>query len=294
MFDKSSLKETAGNKKSPIGVLFLCLARNCANTIPGFFEYLDRLQAHGFDCAAIIGENGSFDQTRSLIEGDAGGRIALLDTSLMKMGGSRLSRMAIGRQALLEAAKARGFREDYVCIADLDNVMTVPPDPAAMQTAIESLRADVTIFAVGATSVPVYYDLLSLRLEGFEFLSNLNREITEAKQKPFSYFRFHRERIYRNQRLITKSVPLLCESSFNGFCCYKASDYRLGSYRAADEADACEHVNFNLSIGRVTGKKMLISSDLAVQTPADHGPVGFCRFWYDRAMKRPVRLRLTC
>jgi hypothetical protein len=293
LLDKSDLKNSAGDWKSPIKVLFLCLARNCAETIPHFFAYLERLEAHGFRCTAIIGEDGSSDRTRALIEEAAGRKIALLDTSEMKAGGNRLARMAIGRQTLLEAAESRGIFEDYVCVMDLDNVLAAPPDPSAVRSAIERLQADGSLFAIGASSIPVYYDLLSLRSEGFEFLSNLNGEITKAKKNPLSYFRFHKERIYSNQRLITSLVPVLCSSSFNGFCCYNASDYRLGSYRSRGEANVCEHVSFNLSIGSLMGKKMLISSDMVLQAPADHVPVGFFRFWSDRISERipkiPIR-----
>jgi Glycosyl transferase family 2 len=270
----------------PFRVLFLCLSRDCADTIPQFFAYLNRLEASGFRCTAIIGENGSSDGTRAQIERAVGPAIALLDTSSMASAGSRLTRMAIGRQALLEAARARGVEEEYICIADLDNVINVPPEPAALQAAIERLQSDESLFAIGATSSPVYYDLLSLRAEGYEFLSTLNREIAEAKKKPLSYFQFHRDRIYRNQRRMTTRSPVLCESSFNGFCVYRAEDYVLGSYRAEDEADVCEHVSHNLSIGRITGKKMLIMPELRIQTPADHGPVGFFRFWLSRASER--------
>jgi hypothetical protein len=205
---------------------------------------------------------------------------------MMKMGSNRLSRMAIGRQALLEAAEARGVFEDYICVMDLDNVLVAPPDPVTVRSAIERLRADSSLFAVGATSVPVYYDLLSLRVEGFEFLTNLNSEIAKAKKNPLSYFNFHEKHIYRNQRVITGRIPMLCHSSFNGFCCYNASDYRLGSYRSRDEADVCEHVSLNLSIGSLTGKRMLISSDMVLQAPSDHMPVGFFRFWSDRIGER--------
>jgi hypothetical protein len=275
----------------PISILFLCLARDCADTIPRFFAYLDRLESAGFRCAAIIGENGSSDGTRTLIEEAAGPKITLLDTTLMAGGRSRLVRMAIGRQALLDAAEARGINEDFICVVDLDNVIVNPPSPPAVRAAVERLQADATIFAVGATSFPVYYDLLSLRVEGYEFLSNLNKEITDAKKRPCSYFRFHQEHIYDNQRLMTRDLPVLCASSFNGFCLYNASDYCLGSYRADDEADVCEHVSLNLSIGRVTGKKMQISRDLVIQAPADHIPVGFFRFWSNRIVKRLSRFR---
>jgi hypothetical protein len=278
-----------GVEEMPISVLFLCLARDCADTIPLFFAYLERLAGYGFRYTAIIGENGSSDRTRMLIEEAAGPKITLLDTAFMEEGGSRLIRMAMGRQALLDAAEARGIGEDYICVCDLDNVMAIPPDPAAVRASIERLQTDATLFAIGASSFPVYYDVLSLRIAGCDSLSSLNTEIADAKKRPLSYFRFYQERIYRNQRLMTSAAPILCASSFNGFCLYKASDYRLGSYRAGDEADVCEHVNLNLSIGSITGKKMLISPDLVIQAPADHIPVGFFRFWADRIRERVPR-----
>ena len=64
-------------------ILFLCLARDCADTIPRFFSYLRRLESQGFRCAAIIGENGSRDGTRELIKRASGVHIELLDTSFM-------------------------------------------------------------------------------------------------------------------------------------------------------------------------------------------------------------------
>lgn len=200
--------------------------------------------------------------------------------------------MAMGRQALLDAAKARDIGIDYICVMDLDNVIAMPPAPAAVRAVIDCLQADTTLFAISATSFPVYYDLLSLRVEGFDFLSNLNTEITEAKKKPFSYHRFHKEHIYNNQKLMTRATPVLCASSFNGFCLYNAEDYRLGSYRARDEADVCEHVSFNLSIGRITDKKMMISPDLVIKTPEDHAPVGIYRFWTDRVKKEFSNFRI--
>jgi hypothetical protein len=273
----------------PASILFLCLARDCADTIPVFFNYLKCLEAHGFLCSAMIGENGSVDGTRRLIEQEAGEKITLLDTAGMAIGGVRLTRMAMGRQALLDAALARGSGEEYICVVDLDNVIAAPPNPEAVRMAIGRLHAEASLFAVGASSVPVYYDLLSLRSEGWEFLFALNTEIQAAKNKPWSYYRFHQNHIYRNQQSITRLTPFLCASSFNGFCLYKAADYFLGSYRAADEAEVCEHVSLNISIGRVTGKKMLVSSELVIQAPADHISVSFLRFWSDRIMERLPR-----
>lgn len=275
-----------GGAEQATGILFLCLARDCAKTLPAFFAYLKRLDGNGFACSAIIGENGSSDATRSLIEQAAGPRIALLDTAFMAQAASRLERMAAGRQALVDAALARGIREEFVCVADLDNVMAAPPPPEAVHAACASLRANPALFAAGATSRPVYYDLLSLRAEGFECLENLHSEIEAAKRRPWSYYRFHQTRIYRMQQRMTRSGPVLCASSFNGFCLYRGCDYRLGSYRAPDEAKVCEHVSFNRSIARGSGKRMMISPDLAIEAPADHTRVGFFRFWADRVGER--------
>jgi hypothetical protein len=274
------------NPASTTGILFLGLARDCAQTLPGFFAYLRQLEASGFSCSAIIGENGSRDATRALIEQAVGPRISLVDTAIMAHASSLLSRMATGRQALLNAALARGLSEEFVCVVDLDNVMTAPPPAKAVGEALESLRSNPALFAIGATSRPVYYDLASLRAEGFEFLSSFNCALQAAKKKPWSYYHFHQQHIYRIQKRMTVSVPVLCASSFNGFCVYRASDYRLGSYRASDEAEVCEHVNFNLSLVRGTDRKMMISPTLVLASPANHQPVGLLRFWSDRLKKK--------
>jgi hypothetical protein len=283
--DNAEAEKMANAVQPPTRLLFLCLARNCAPTIPLFFNFLQRLRAEGLPCTAIIGENGSSDATRILIE-QAGPEITLLDTGIMAQAASRLSRMALGRQALLNAALQRGLREEFICVMDLDNVAEVPPSPASVRAAIERLRNDASLFAVGATSSPVYYDLLSLRLNGFDFLANLNADILNAKKKPFSYYRFHCKCIYRNQKLLTNTAPVLCASSFNGFCIYKATDFLCGSYRAPDEAEVCEHVSLNLSIGAATSRRMLIAPELSIQAPSDHIPVGFIRFWFDRIWER--------
>ena len=104
-----------------------------------------------------------------------------------------------------------------------------------------------------------------------------------------TYYHFHKTRIYQPQRDFTTTAPVICQSSFNGFCLYGADDYLQGSYRAQDEAAVCEHVSMNLSLGERTGKHMVIAPDLQVQTPEDHSPVGFVRFWYDRMRDAVIR-----
>jgi hypothetical protein len=284
--DKLRLMDpTAFSPGRVMNLLFLCLARNCEGTLPAFFEYLNSLERHGIHCTAIIGENGSSDDTRALIR-KSGPQIELLDTSFMALVSSRLKRMAIGREAIADRARNRETNGAYVCVADLDNVMISPPTPQDVKRAIDRLREDTDLFAIGATSRPVYYDLLSLRAEGHDY-TTLNGEIQKAKRNPLTYYGFHKQHIYKNQISMTVFHPIICASSFNAFCLYNASDYVLGTYRSSEEDDVCEHVTLNLSIARATGKRMLISPDLIVRSPQDHSPVNLLRFWTDRIRRLP-------
>lgn len=269
-------------------LLFLCLARDCEHTLPTFFTFLAALQGAGLPCAALIGENGSRDATRALIEGSSVPGVSLVDTSGIATEPQRLLRMAKGRQLLLDLACAQREPPAFVCVADLDNVMAQPPPVEAIRSVMQTLASDKALFAIGASSTPVFYDLIALRARGHEY-TTLDDEIQAAKRKPASYFRFHQERIYANQRRVTQDLPLRCVSSFNGLCLYNASDYCRGTYLSAAGASTCEHVVFNESIATSTGKQMLISPELCLQAPADHMPVGFVRFWLDR-LRKPKHL----
>jgi hypothetical protein len=88
--------------------------------------------------------------------------------------------------------------------------------------------------------------------------------------------------------LISRSSPIYCLSSFNGFCLYNRRDYCLGNYRADDEALVCEHVKLNLSVSLATGKRMLIAPEVVLQAPPAHIPVNFPRFWVDRFRGKAV------
>lgn len=267
-------------------VLFLCLARNCAPTLPGFFAFLRALRGEGLRVSTLIGENGSIDATARLIEEAAPDVVERVDTSAMAKYSERLRRMAIGRQLLLDRLRNSDARPRYVCVADLDGVMNSPPPASHLAAALRQLDQDQSLFAVGATSRPFYYDLLSLRLQGFESLCDLHDRIQRAKRGPLTYYQFQRDQIYAVQRAVTSRIPVRCVSSFNGMCIYRGEDYLHGSYRSPQEKEVCEHVAFNLSISMTSGKLMLISQGLVLQMPPDHVPVGFGRFWLDRLRKK--------
>lgn len=279
----TSVSAATSPNSAPVKIGILALARDCEATLPSFISWLKDLEQEGFSSVTWVGENGSSDRTRQLLEAASSSSFIVLDTSFMSDVPSRLARMAMGREALLQAAVRADLDAQFICVADLDNVMTSPPTPVVLRSALHYLN-DPLIFAVGATSDPFYYDLLSFLAEGHDYRS-LQAEIEKAKKHLMTYFQFHRDKIYSNQKRLTITSPLACVSSFNGLCLYRKEEFFQGTYRSYDEANVCEHVNFNLSLARRTGKTMLIVPELRLAMPRDHGPVTFLRFWKDRVYK---------
>ena len=278
---------------STIRLLFLCLARDCEKTIPNFLSFLQDLRDDGLECHAIIGENGSRDCSRALIQSASPMGVEHLDTKEMSKHSCRLRRMAMGRQLLLNAARGRsGGPGSFIVLADMDNVFECPPDPLAVKDAIAQLHELPELFAVGATSYPCYYDLLSMKSEKFDY-SSLNGAIAKAKKNLLTYYSFHKHTIYANQLAITAAVPFDCVSSFNGFCVYIADDYLSGTYYAENMDSVCEHVTMNVSIHDRTGKMIRLDPHLRVVTPSDHRPVGQVRFYLDRIQKIAHRCFLS-
>jgi hypothetical protein len=275
----------------PFHIAFLCLAQNCEKTVRVFLSYLARLNCAGLRCFAIVGENGSIDSTREVLSSAAGLPLYLVDTSVMSGAPNRLSRMAIGRQLLLDTASALTIKADYICVADLDNVMAVPPEPDAVITAIQRLASDQQIFAVGATSRPVYYDLFSMMSSAY-YNPKLPQEIRDSKQNPKRYFDLHQNHIYYQQYALTGIEPIVCSSSFNGFCIYRGNEYFQGTYRDTQESAVCEHITFNRSLESITGKHMLVVPELVLRTPSDHAPSGFVEFWW-RKLSTAFRRRVV-
>lgn len=263
---------------------FLGLARNCAGTLPGFLTLLDELCAEGSGAFAIIGENGSRDDTRSLLEGaDRAGTIKFVPTEFMAREPDRLRRMALGRECLKRELDAARWRPCFVCVADLDSVLARPPSIAALFRAAAKLSRPGVV-GVSATSRPHYYDLLAYRDDDLQF-DWLLGELGDARQNLFTYRRLFRSRIYPHQDALTTDREIVCLSAFNGLCIYKAQTYRTGSY-LDDGPSRCEHVTFNRSILRDAGDHLLVDPQLVLATPEDHRQEGFVSFVWRRIRRR--------
>jgi len=262
---------------------FLALARDCAATIPRFLELLRALRRSGSRIVAFVGENGSRDGTRALLElAQSQGEITLVPTAFMAGEPERLRRMALGRERLKSELEASGLAPRFVCVLDIDNVIaTPPPIPALLAAAAKLDRPG--IFGVSASSHPHYYDLLAYEDEQRSFVTLLD-ELASSRSDIVKYYRFFRSRIYPHQQALTSNREISCASTFNGLCLYRAETYRLGSYREVGPA-ICEHLVFNRRLAALTGGTMLIDPGLVLRTPPDHAQQSFLPFAWQRFRK---------
>lgn len=262
---------------------FLALAKDCAGTVPRFLELLETLRRSGLHVVAFVGENGSHDETRALLQrAEARGEIILVPTTFMAGEPERLRRMALGRERLKGELENSGISPRFVCVLDIDNVIATPPTVPALLTAASKLDRP-GIFGVSATSRPHYYDLLAFE-DGRRSFVTLLDELAKSRTGIVRYYRFFRSRIYPYQRALTSDREISCASTFNGLCLYRGDSYRLGSYLQAGPA-LCEHLVFNRRLASLTGGTMLIDPGLVLQTPIDHAERSFLPFAWRRLRK---------
>lgn len=272
-----------------LDVVFLSLARDCAAAVPGLLRGLEALRTSGLRVRLVVGENGSRDSTRALLEDAAlsTGMVQVLDTSFMAAGASRLERMAMGRQFLADRVKEFAWSFGAICVVDLDEPFLESLDPAVFSSRLLRLEADDKTFALCASSRPTYYDLLAFEDDAQSFVG-LDKRIQRLRSNPIGYYSLFRDVIYPEQDRLTSDSDIVCTSAFNGLCLYSAETYSLGSYMPTEDAQwICEHITFNRSIAVATGRKMVIDGAFVIPMPPEHGRRALPGFIWQRARKLP-------
>lgn len=267
-------------------IVFLALAQNCADTIPGVVRGLDTLRQSGMKVIAVIGENGSADLTRELLEEAAAstGMVSVVDTSFMSEATERLQRMALGRQFLAGYVKKMPLTAMAICVLDVDEPFLEHLDPVVLQSALQRVKDD-DVFAVSATSRPTYYDLLAFEDEDRSF-ADLDKRIQRVQRNPFEYYSFFQNVIYPEQRRLTSDSETRCRSAFNGLCLYEAESYAMGSYLPPENGPwICEHITFNRSVAIGTGRHMVVDGALVLPMPSEHGRRTLPGFFWQRLRK---------
>ena len=251
-----------------VKVLFLGMAKNCASTLCESISSLKLLEEHGFSAELWVGENGSTDATRTIIENSLAEGVRRIDLDHIVEERNRLRRMAIGRETLLDTLRLKASAPDYIGVVDLDAPFLAQIDPEALVGAMRVLESSPELFAVSASSTPAYYDLLAFA-NGKQTFFQLSNEFQKAKWNPIKYWTLFYRHIYPAQEALTLGHDFLCDSAFNGLVIYRASDYLRGSYLStADDNQLCEHVYFNRSIAQ--GRKVMVSTHLKLEAPEEH------------------------
>jgi hypothetical protein len=238
---------------------------------------------------AIVGENGSRDGTRALLEAAIpSGLVRVVDTSFMAHGLPRLQRMALGREFLAQHVPASARA---VGVIDLDEPYLAHLDPDQLSRCINRLERDSSLFAVSATSRPTYYDLLAFADDGRSF-SGLDEQIERLTRNPAAYYRLFRDVIYPAQEHLTSDADIPCTSAFNGLSLYLADTYRRGSYLPRNgQPWECEHVTFHRSLASASGRHMVIDGNLILPMPPEHGRRSLGGFMWQRVNKLPKKVR---
>jgi hypothetical protein len=273
-------------------VVFLALARDCATTIPGFLKGLESLQEAGLRVRALVGENGSSDNTRALLNSAAAseGTVEVLDTGFMSDVKDRMQRMAVARQFLAEQVKKLSGGVRVIGVIDMDEPFMEHLDPDVLKSVLSRLQSEDGIFALSATSIPTYYDLLAFE-DGSRAFTYLEKRIQSLRSNPVAYYRLFRDVIYSEQDDLTSRSDIRCRSAFNGLALYKSEAYALGTYLAQAPSDwICEHVTFNRSVGAATGQPMIIDASLILPMPAEHGRKTLPGFVWQRTSKLPKKI----
>lgn len=274
---------------------FLGLARNCEASTPNVRKLIGEFLSYEHDLEVFLGENGSTDSTRSILEQYQKELpcISIIDTSRMSSVSDRLERMALGRELLKEACARSHLAApfDYVIVCDLDNVLREAISAASIVSAIKTLETEDDLFAVSAKSKPYYYDILALHDPKW-FNHDASRYFRSLAGIPFGKILLIGLFIFPWQRRLTAAGDFEAHSSFNGLAIYKTKAFFEASYvKGAPSPAPCEHLVLNRSIARKTGQRIRALDSLLVSMPPEHGPRGL-KWLVERAKYAFAQLKL--
>lgn len=259
----------------PRQAVFVGVARDCAQHLPGVLANLDRFAATYDRAAFLFAVSDSTDDTRPLLEGwlAAGPRpgrvleLGTLATSLPR----RTERIAHARNALLDALRAGPWAgHDHLIVADLDDVLAAPVGAEPFARASAWLAADAGRAAVLASAMPRYYDVWALRHETWCPGDCWHPIWGRPPSESFEAAKFRE--VFARQIVLPPSLPpVRVLSAFGGLGLYRMDRALAARYRGLDGEgrEVSEHVAFNADLRRAGGQ-IHIFPPLQVHAPAQH------------------------
>lgn len=151
-------------------IIFLCLAQNVDKTIQNLFNFNNQIKKENISSLVIIGENGSNDETVSIINSFAKNNpdITLVKTDHIDAYKDRIVRLTHGRNYLKNYVLKNKIYSTYISIIDVDNVIDIEPNVLDFKNVLHTLISNKNeLFGISAKSKPYYYDMLNLYIEDF-------------------------------------------------------------------------------------------------------------------------------
>lgn len=266
------------DKINNFDIVFLGLAKNVEKTILGFLKSCENLSLSGLKICLIIGENGSDDKTRNILQNfkTSNFNLIFLKTDFLNIYKNRIIRLSNGREHLKNYVIQNRIISKFVAVVDLDSVLSEGIVKIDFLDAIQTLKKRQNeIFAISVKSKPYYYDMLPLIIKDYYEYDVYKIQTT------FSLINFYKLRklyIYNFQKKITKMRDVLTISSHNGLTIYFYENYIMSSYIKSSKEIKSEHINFNLSIHKKTNKYILMTNKLNLITPSEHMPLNLSEF----------------
>lgn len=260
----------------PRRIFVLSLCRNCEATLPSFLGMFSGIASGaGLEIRVLLGENGSTDGTRALIEHAAVDNpwLTIVDTDFMADIPERLARMAAGREAMRKSLPP-ARPGDAVLVLDTDLELIRPLDSTTLTAALAELDQPLTT-GVCSYSLPLHYDILAFRETAQSYSPATALHLASMGPRDF-LSRLLRlpgkivgaARVSRQQRRIGVGSGKAFVSAFNGLCLYRRPLYDEVSYLAP--SIDCEHVILHLAMHRKTGGMIRVSNHIGVKAPLEH------------------------
>jgi len=266
--------ESGVTRTSRNSAVFVGTARDCARWLPDVLDNLAGLAGLYDRTAFIFAVSDATDSTAALlhdwIRKDRRGKVIELGdlSPRLKL---RTERIAHARNACLDEVRGSawaGYR--HLVVADLDDVLAVPPDVDAYVRAADWLDAAPDRAAVFASAAPRYYDIWALRHATWCPHDCWHRIWGRPASQSFEAAKF-REVFARQIPLPRQMPPIEVRSAFGGLGLYRMSDALASSYVGIDAQgrETSEHVAFNEAIAS-SGGRLHVFPELQVQAPQQH------------------------
>lgn len=251
-------------------VLITGLTRQSAKYIEKQILQIENKMVPFFDVQFFIVESDSKDATVEILSKLKAAKSNFEFTTLGELESdfpNRFSRLTICRNKYVEYFKreTRNYNWNYVFVMDFDKAN----NHLQGKNVYKSLKRIENWDVITANQIFGYYDLLALRSTGwcerdiFEELSEAKSQLKLEKNPIIRYLledRLRKKIIYKKMKIVLPWYPEIpVSSAFGGFGIYKSWIFNECDY-GSEEADKCEHLEFNQEILEKGGKIFILPS----------------------------------